>query len=243
VEGEQHATTALPPRKEPPLPSGYEAGWASEPIWTTWRSEDFLPYRDSNSDTSVVQPVASRYIDCANSSSKYHSYLLMLHITFGHKPRSFTLKQHDGVRLVLKNIVLRKNFRQKKTEVPRETVNSGLGSIARFWGRGGGEATPGPLPSGVKNLTIYVTCVCHLLLQLHHVRKEINLTAMNCHFMKLNMFLQSKLLIIKAVYVPYQCVCVCGGGGQPLKLRPVPQKSQHATQTNFTYQKLRNCTQ
>jgi hypothetical protein len=38
-----------------------EAGWASEPVWTTWRSENSFPRRDSNSDPLVVQPVASRY--------------------------------------------------------------------------------------------------------------------------------------------------------------------------------------
>jgi hypothetical protein len=34
--------------------------WTSEPVWTIWR-----PHRDSNSDPSVVQPVASRYTDYA----------------------------------------------------------------------------------------------------------------------------------------------------------------------------------
>jgi hypothetical protein len=31
----------------------------------TWRREDSCPYRDFNSDPSVVQPVASRYTDYA----------------------------------------------------------------------------------------------------------------------------------------------------------------------------------
>jgi hypothetical protein len=52
-------------RIEPPVPIGQEAGWAPEPIWTTWRSENFCPHRDSNSDPSVVQPVPSRHTDCA----------------------------------------------------------------------------------------------------------------------------------------------------------------------------------
>jgi hypothetical protein len=34
-------------------------------LWTTWRRENSRSYRDSNSDPSVVQPVASRYTDCA----------------------------------------------------------------------------------------------------------------------------------------------------------------------------------
>jgi hypothetical protein len=32
---------------------------------TTWRRENSSPYRDSNSDPSVVQPVTSRYTDYA----------------------------------------------------------------------------------------------------------------------------------------------------------------------------------
>jgi hypothetical protein len=39
-------------------------GWvASEPVWATWRRENSWPYRDSNSDPSVVQPITSRYTD------------------------------------------------------------------------------------------------------------------------------------------------------------------------------------
>jgi hypothetical protein len=44
---------------------GEESGWAPEPVWTTWRGENSCPYRDSNSDPSAVQPVASRYADYA----------------------------------------------------------------------------------------------------------------------------------------------------------------------------------
>jgi hypothetical protein len=36
-----------------------------EPVWTTWRIENSWPYRDSNSNTSVIQPVACRYTDHA----------------------------------------------------------------------------------------------------------------------------------------------------------------------------------
>jgi hypothetical protein len=39
--------------------------WTSEPVWTIWRRENSWPDRDSNSDPSVVQPVASRYTDYA----------------------------------------------------------------------------------------------------------------------------------------------------------------------------------
>jgi hypothetical protein len=61
VSGQLHVPAALPPGKERPVPIGYEIGWTPEPVWTTWRR----PYRDSYSDPSAVQPVASRYTDCA----------------------------------------------------------------------------------------------------------------------------------------------------------------------------------
>jgi hypothetical protein len=62
--------SALPTGKEPPVPIGQEVGWTSEPVWTTWRRENSSLYRDSNSDSSVVQPVASRYTDYAISVPK-----------------------------------------------------------------------------------------------------------------------------------------------------------------------------
>jgi hypothetical protein len=43
----------------------FQFGWAPEPVWMTWRRENSWPYRDSKSDPSVVQPVASRYTDWA----------------------------------------------------------------------------------------------------------------------------------------------------------------------------------
>jgi hypothetical protein len=49
----------------PPVRIGQEAGWAAEPVWTTWRKENSWPYRDSISDPTFVQLVLSRYIDCA----------------------------------------------------------------------------------------------------------------------------------------------------------------------------------
>jgi hypothetical protein len=47
-------------------------GWVDpREVWTTWRSNNSWPYRDSNPDLSVVQPVASRYTDCAIPANKY----------------------------------------------------------------------------------------------------------------------------------------------------------------------------
>jgi hypothetical protein len=41
-------------------------GWVDNRanIWTKWRSENSLSYRDSNPYLSVVQPVDSRYTEC-----------------------------------------------------------------------------------------------------------------------------------------------------------------------------------
>jgi hypothetical protein len=41
VSGQLHAPAALSPEKEPLVPIGEEAGWASEPFWTQWRREKF----------------------------------------------------------------------------------------------------------------------------------------------------------------------------------------------------------
>jgi hypothetical protein len=59
VSDQLHTPAALPP-----VPIQFEAGWVPEQVWTIWRSENSCPYRDSNSDPSVVQPVGSRYTDC-----------------------------------------------------------------------------------------------------------------------------------------------------------------------------------
>jgi hypothetical protein len=58
MSGQLHAPAALPPGKEPPVPNGYEAGWAAEPVWNSWRGEKSCPYTDSNLDPSAIQPVA-----------------------------------------------------------------------------------------------------------------------------------------------------------------------------------------
>jgi hypothetical protein len=62
------------PGKEDPVPMLEEFGWTPEPVWAIWRSENFLPYRDSNSPPLVVQPVASRYTDWAIPAQKIHGY-------------------------------------------------------------------------------------------------------------------------------------------------------------------------
>jgi len=41
VNGQLHDPAALPPGKEPLVPTGWEAGWAPEPVCTRWRAEKF----------------------------------------------------------------------------------------------------------------------------------------------------------------------------------------------------------
>jgi hypothetical protein len=59
VSGQLHALAALSL-----VPIGFEAGWAPEPTWTTWRGEKPCTYQDSNSDPLAVRPVASCYTNC-----------------------------------------------------------------------------------------------------------------------------------------------------------------------------------
>jgi hypothetical protein len=65
VSGQLHAPAALLPENEHLISIGYEAGWVLEKVWMMWRGENSYPHLDSNSDPSVIQPVASRYTDYA----------------------------------------------------------------------------------------------------------------------------------------------------------------------------------
>jgi len=42
ASGQLHVQTSLPPRKEPPVLTGYEARWAPMPDCTFWRKEKSL---------------------------------------------------------------------------------------------------------------------------------------------------------------------------------------------------------
>jgi hypothetical protein len=65
VNGQFHAPVHLPLGKELPVPIGKEVGWTPESVWTTWRRENSWSSRNRNSDPSIVQPLPSRYTDCA----------------------------------------------------------------------------------------------------------------------------------------------------------------------------------
>jgi hypothetical protein len=59
-----------PQGKSPRYP--LDRSWvATEPVYTTWRRNNCWPYRESNSDPSVVQPVASLFLRCRNCVFKY----------------------------------------------------------------------------------------------------------------------------------------------------------------------------
>jgi hypothetical protein len=74
VSGQLHAPAALPPGKETLVLIGQEAGWAPESVWMTWWSENSFLHQNSNSDLSVVQPVASHYTDWAILAQEWISH-------------------------------------------------------------------------------------------------------------------------------------------------------------------------
>jgi hypothetical protein len=67
VSGQRHAPATIYPRgKEHPVPTGQEAGWAPEPVWTQSleKKSSCLCY-GSKLDRPVVQSVARHYTDWA----------------------------------------------------------------------------------------------------------------------------------------------------------------------------------
>jgi hypothetical protein len=49
------------PRERTPVPVGYEAWWAPEPVWARWCREKFPTPAENR--TPIVQRVGSRYTD------------------------------------------------------------------------------------------------------------------------------------------------------------------------------------
>jgi hypothetical protein len=64
VRGQRRAPAALNPWERTPVPTGQEAGWAPEPVWTQWLEEkSFRLCWESNLDRPIVQPLARHFID------------------------------------------------------------------------------------------------------------------------------------------------------------------------------------
>jgi hypothetical protein len=56
VSGQLHVPSALPSRKEPQAPTGWEGGWAPEPVWTLEKRK-ILQCRESNPGCSACSPL------------------------------------------------------------------------------------------------------------------------------------------------------------------------------------------
>jgi hypothetical protein len=69
ASGQLHAHAALPPRKESRVPSGQEAGWAPDPVWTLWSREKSLS--PAGNQTRAVHPVAGCYTYWAIQSTLF----------------------------------------------------------------------------------------------------------------------------------------------------------------------------
>jgi hypothetical protein len=62
-ECQLHALLTLSFGKELPVTNVQEVG-PLEPLWTSWRTKNSLPYCNMNSTLSIVQPVTCHYTDC-----------------------------------------------------------------------------------------------------------------------------------------------------------------------------------
>jgi hypothetical protein len=52
-----YTPAALPPRKEPPVPTGWGAGRVPNPVLTYWRKEKIAFFAPAGNRTLAVQPV------------------------------------------------------------------------------------------------------------------------------------------------------------------------------------------
>jgi hypothetical protein len=61
VSGQLHISPALPPGKEPAVPTVQETEWAPQPVWTLWSIEKSVAPAPNR--TSAVQLTARRYTE------------------------------------------------------------------------------------------------------------------------------------------------------------------------------------
>jgi hypothetical protein len=100
MSGQFHVPAALFPAKEPQIIIGQEAGWATEPVWKMWRGEKSHPYRESNSDPSVVRSVVSRCTDCAIPALHIIIIIIILLVITGMLMRNFVTYVISNTRMV-----------------------------------------------------------------------------------------------------------------------------------------------
>jgi hypothetical protein len=62
ASGQLHAPASFPSRKEPVVFIGYEAGWASEIVWTPRRRENLFTL--TGVEPTAIETVTSHYTDC-----------------------------------------------------------------------------------------------------------------------------------------------------------------------------------
>jgi hypothetical protein len=68
--------SALPPRKEPPVPIGQEAGWDSEPVWTQRLEEKSSAFVGDR--IPVVQSEVRHYTDWVTPAPQQHISFISL---------------------------------------------------------------------------------------------------------------------------------------------------------------------
>jgi hypothetical protein len=93
-------------------------GWVREKIWRTWLAEKLLSCRDTNPETSVVQPVTSRYNDFLYTYSSSFNVDITLRIwsSYGqvyvsHTSRSVDIKLKESQQHVDKSAVVQQNMK------------------------------------------------------------------------------------------------------------------------------------
>jgi hypothetical protein len=77
MSGQFHSSVALSP-----VPTRFDAGWAPNLTWTTWRGEKSCPYQGLNSDPLAFQPVAGCCTDCTVSCCIHLNVIVLVYTNF-----------------------------------------------------------------------------------------------------------------------------------------------------------------
>jgi hypothetical protein len=81
VSSQIHGSAALLPWKQPPVPTGQEAGWTPEPVWSLWSRAEPLAHIENR--TSAFELAASRYADTV-TSAPYNIFISSYFSNKGH---------------------------------------------------------------------------------------------------------------------------------------------------------------